>query len=152
MDNNFREAFYEVDEILKFLPNELLEKIPKTFKLMIKKNKSTTYSRKINGLDDINSLKKETRVIMYYMYRDFFATEEECKKMKEEEIDFSNEKYSYEKLFLKKENEIQNEETKDENKDDETSNNELVVYEKVKWYTKIINFIKSKLQKAKRSE
>ena len=72
--------------------------------------------------------------------------------MKEEEIDFSNEKYSYEKLFLKKENEIQNEETKDENKDDETSNNELVVYEKVKWYTKIINFIKSKLQKAKRSE
>lgn len=148
MDRDFEEAFYEVDEILKNIPQKLIEKIPQSFRNTIKENKSTTYKKQINGLQDIKNLKKETRVILYYIYRDFLSSEEECKKMKQEEIKTAEEKYSYENLFVNKE--------KEENKNDfierdipeeklyaTCESSKLIEYKEPKLYMKIISFIKN---------
>lgn len=146
MDSEFEEAFYEVDEILKTIPQKLLEKIPKSFRDTIKKNKSTTYKRQINGLQDIKNLKKETRVILYYIYRDFLASEEECEKMKQDEIKITEEKYSYENLFFKKEK-MEKDASVDESNievcSDIENSKELVECKQQKWYMKIINFLKN---------
>ena len=144
MDSEFEEAFYEVDEILKTIPQKLLEKIPKSFRDTIKENISTTYKRQINGVQDIKNLKKETRVILYYIYRDFLSSEEECEKMKREEIKITEEKYSYENLFLKKENKVKDASTDEANLETEfaiENSKELVEYESQKWYMKIIKLL-----------
>lgn len=151
MDSDFEEAFYEVDEILKNIPQKLIEKIPKSFRNTIKENKSTTYKRQINGLQDIKNLKKETRVILYYIYRDFLSSEEECKKMKQEEIKITEEKYSYETLFLNNESKENAEskknfiegDTKAENLYTTCESTKLIECKKPKLYMKIIGFIKN---------
>lgn len=144
MDNELKEAFYEVDEVLKTIPQKLLNRIPKSFRDSIKENKSTTYKREIKGLEDIKNLKKETRVILYHIYRDFLCSDEECQKMKQEEIKITSDKYSYEKLFSKKENNIITEETNNENE-----MQMLIEYKEQKWYNRIMDFCKKIIKKAK---
>ncbi|MBR3613713.1 MAG: hypothetical protein IKL55_00845 [Clostridia bacterium] len=138
MEENFKEAFYEVDVIIKLLPKELLEKIPTNLKQLIKENKSTTYKRNNIKLENIKDLKKETRIILYHIYRDFLISDEERTKIKQEEKEIIEEKYSYDKLFIQKQ-------IQDNKQDDEKEQtNALIKLEKNKWYIKIINFFKSK--------
>lgn len=142
MEENFKEAFYEVDVIIKLLPKELVEKIPNNFKNVIKENKSTTYKRDNISLENIKDLKKETRIILYHIYRDFLISDEECAQIKQEEKEIIEEKYSYKNLFASK----NDEKTILENDDNVSEcNNSLIELEKTKWYVRIINFLKSKL-------
>lgn len=144
MEENFKEAFYEIDEIIKLLPKELVEKIPNDFIKVIRENKSTSYKRENIKLENIKELKKETRVILYHIYRDFFALPDETKKLKNEEFEMLEEKYSYEKLFSKqKENDTDNSKQAKIQSEEITN---LVKIEKTKWYIKFLNFLKSKLK------
>ena len=142
MEENFREAFFEVDAIINLLPQVLVEKIPNKFKQLIQENKSMTYKRDNINLENIKSLKKETRVILYHMYRDFFISTEESAQIKEIEKETIEEKYSYKNLFTNK----IDEKSIFEKEDVITENsNALIEYKKTKWYVRIINFLKSKL-------
>ena len=135
MEEDFKEAFYEVNEILKTMPKEMLEKIPNKFKELVDENKSNTYNKKIDGLNNLDSLKKETIVILGYIYRDFLCDEEEKKKIIENEKKELEKLYSYDNLFKQ---------SIEEKKEDECISKELVKIEKNKWYMNIVRFFREK--------
>lgn len=150
MDNEFSEAFYEVDEIIKLLPEELFQKIPKSFIKVIKENKSTTYKKEGISLENIKDLRKETRVILYTIYRDFLLSEDENANLKNEENQIVEEKYSYENLFQNSEkiieNSIDNLKVVEVNTDGiENESAQLIKYDR-KWYIKLLEFIKRKFR------
>ena len=141
MDEDLKEAFYEVDEILKMMPYEILDKIPKKFRNMISQNKSLTSNKKISGLNDEN-LSKDAKVVLYMIYRDFLCSEEEEQELLRQENKDLEEKYSYENLFKSTK--------KDETKSETISVEEITIEEtaltetkELKWYEKIIDFIKN---------
>lgn len=141
MDEDLKEAFYEVDEILKMMPYEILDKIPKKFRNMISQNKSLTSNKKISGLNDEN-LSKDAKVVLYMIYRDFLCSEEEEQELLRQENKDLEEKYSYENLFKSTK--------KDEIKSEIISAEEIPIEEtaltetkELKWYEKIIDFIKN---------
>lgn len=78
MTQVYREAFTEVSEILKYLSEDLLNKIPKEFIDNIKENMSTSYILKYDNTKGINeqNLKQETRAILSVIYRDYICDEE----------------------------------------------------------------------------
>lgn len=78
MTQVYREAFTEVNEILKYLSEDLLNKIPKEFIDNIKENMSTSYVLKYDNTKGINeqNLKQETRAILSVIYRDYICDEE----------------------------------------------------------------------------
>ena len=78
MTQVYREAFTEVNEILKYLSEDLLKKIPKEFIDNIKENMSTSYVLKYDNTKGINeqNLKQETRAILSVIYRDYICNEE----------------------------------------------------------------------------
>ena len=78
MTQVYREAFTEVSEILKYLSEDLLNKIPKEFIDNIKENMSTSYILKYNNTKGINeqNLKQETRAILSVIYRDYICDED----------------------------------------------------------------------------
>lgn len=79
----YREAFTEVNEILKYLSEDLLNKIPKEFIDNIKENMSTSYVLKYDNTKGINeqNLKQETRAILSVIYRDYICDEETKKEI-----------------------------------------------------------------------
>ena len=79
----YREAFTEVNEILKYLSEDLLKKIPKEFIDNIKENMSTSYVLKYDNTKGVNeqNLKQETRAILSVIYRDYICDEETKKEI-----------------------------------------------------------------------
>lgn len=146
MKEIYKEAFSEVDEILKLMPINLLNKIPKKFKDIIKSEKSANYNPIINEPIENFQLKDETIIIMAIIYRDFLCSKEEKESLKlrdaekikeaEEEI---RQKYNPNDIF-KKRGVYQNDSTTDAQST--TSETELMVVEE-KWYRKIFNIIKT---------
>lgn len=129
MEENYKEAFYEVNEIIEKAPDEISRMIPNSFKQLIKDNKSKSYNKEID-LNNLNSLKKETIVILGYIYRDFLCDDETKKKILKEEQQNLENLYSFDKLF-------------DRNKKSpEFETNKLIPITKDKWHTSILNFIK----------
>lgn len=139
MDEN-RKALSEVDVIIKNLPEKLNKKISENFKEIVEKEKDNNYKPDVNNLVIENNMLPETVVILGLIYRDYLCDESEKQKLllteKEELQKLNEEKYSYENLF--KNNVLkENIETKEE----------LALVEvKKKWYTKIIDFFRSKIK------
>lgn len=78
MTQVYREAFTEVNEILKYFNEDLLKKIPKEFIENIKENMSTSYILKYDNTKGINEqdIKQETRAILSVIYRDYICKED----------------------------------------------------------------------------
>ena len=123
MDKVYEEAFWEVNEVLKLMPIDLISKIPTQFIQIISENKATNYKLEIKEPLNQQNLKPETIAILGVIYRDFLASPEEREKLQEEDED-----------ELKR---IEQEET------------ELVLYKKESFFRKIIKFIKGIFQKDK---
>ena len=83
MTEVYREAFTEVNEILKYLSEDLLNKIPKEIIDNIKENMSTSYILKYDNTKGINeqNLKQETRAILSVIYRDYICNEDMKKEI-----------------------------------------------------------------------
>ncbi len=77
MTEVYREAFTEVNEILKYLNENLLKKIPKEIIDNIKENMSTSYELEYDNTKGLNeqNLKQETRAILSILYRDYICDE-----------------------------------------------------------------------------
>lgn len=131
MDEIYEEAFLEVSEILKIMPDNLSKKIPQSFKDMVEKNKSTTYNVCIHEPLEKNNLKEETIAILGLIYRDFLCDDKTRKKLRcefQKELDKElAEEYKTNNLFKKKE--IKKEECN------------YMVINKEKWYQKLWNCI-----------
>ena len=85
LDKSFSKAATEVLEILNYVEDEEFNKIDKTFINMLEKCKDENHEFKINKNDDFNSLvlTQKTNDLLAYIYRKYWANEEEKKEFDE---------------------------------------------------------------------
>lgn len=105
-ENEYANAFSEVYEILKLMPDELLDKIPQNSKKFVEQEKSVEYIPVINEPIENVNLRMETIIIMGLIYRDFLVSDTERKELQERDAKelelYYSEKYSPEKIFENK--------------------------------------------------
>ena len=115
MKEEYREAFSEVEQILKLMPTNLSNKIPERFKNIITLEKSKTYIPKISEPFEKCQLKEETTIVLAVIYRDFLCSKEEREELLERDrnklLEFEEElrkKYNPDNLFKNKNNSSEN--------------------------------------------
>lgn len=79
------EAFTEVYEIFKLMPEELLQKIPKKFCDIIEEERDKEYFPNIKEPIENQKLKNETIIILGLIYRDFLCSPDERKRLQEKD-------------------------------------------------------------------
>lgn len=136
----YRKAFKEVYEILKYVSNEDLKKIPSEILIIIKENMQLDYNYKINDICDFQNqeISETAKAILSIIYRDYWATKEEKNNIKIQEFNERNiieqekrKKYNPDDIFKKKKAKTNN----------TTENVQLIKY-KENIFIKIINFFK----------
>ena len=147
MKQEYMEAFAEVNEIIKLMPIELVNKIPSKFREMIVEEKDKNYIPDIKEPIEKCKLKNETIIILGLIYRDFLCSPDERKKLQEkdarelQEVEKAieeeiREKYNPDDIFKKRN---QNNIEESNNKEENTS---MIVVQEERWYQKIFNLIK----------
>lgn len=83
MNDNYREAFAEVLEIIKHSRKDIVEKISLKFIEFLKTNKKVDYTVNIDFSDEnwINNIKTETKTILGLIYRDYIISQQEREKL-----------------------------------------------------------------------
>lgn len=154
MKQEYMEAFAEVNEIIKLMPTELVNKIPVKFREMIEEEKDKTYIPDIKEPVEKCKLKNETIIILGLIYRDFLCSPEERKKLQEKDAkelqqvqknieDQVRQRYNTKDLFKKRN---RNNIEQSQNIEEITS---IAVVQEEKWYKKIFNIIKRFFKKNK---
>ena len=147
MKKEYSEAFSEVNEILKLMPIELINKIPFEFRRIIEEEKSKEYFPNIQEPIENVNLKKETIILLGFIYRDFLCSVEEKNRLQElerrqlEELrkeahSNTSEKTNYSELLSHI-----NTSNSQKNQNIEREKVSLIVQEK-KWYQRIFDLIK----------
>lgn len=136
----YKKAFKEVYEILKYVSNEDLRKIPSEILITIKENRQLNYEYKIDNINNFQNqeISEIAKAILSIIYRDYWATEEEKYEIKIKENREKNEiekekreKYNPNDIFKKRRNIDSN----------TIENVELIKY-KENIFSKIVNFFK----------
>lgn len=136
----YKKAFKEVYEILKYVSNEDLRKIPSEILITIKENMQLNYEYKIDNINNFQNqeISEIAKAILSIIYRDYWATEEEKYEIKIKENREKNEiekekreKYNPNDIFKKRRNIDSN----------TIENVELIKY-KENIFSKIVNFFK----------
>ncbi|MFR8233733.1 MAG: hypothetical protein ACLVA2_04955 [Clostridia bacterium] len=151
MKQEYKEAFTEVNEIIKMMPIELVNKIPSKFREMIVEEKDKNYIPDIKEPIEKCKLKNETIIILGLMYRDFLCSPDERKKLQEkdarelQEVEKAieeeiREKYNPDDIFKNRNKIVLQEEQPSE----ETR---MTIVQEEKWYQKIFNLIKGLFRK-----
>lgn len=154
MKQEYKEAFTEVNEIIKMMPDELVNKIPNKFKEMLEDERDKEYNPNIQEPLENQKLKNETIIILGLIYRDFLCSPNEKRKLQEkdarelQEVQKAieqeiREKYNPDDIFKNKKRNVI-EETK--HTEEKAS---MIVVQEEKWYKKIFNIIKKLFKKAK---
>ena len=123
MSKKYHKAYKEVIEILKYMSQEDIERIPnqmiKMFKEKMDKNHEFKYDESKKFAEQ--ELLIETKAILANIFRDYWATPEQREKIKAKQNydrkkseEQKREKYNPENIF-KKQNEIPNKENIEEN-------------------------------------
>ncbi len=144
MEDNYKKAYKEIVEILKYVPEESVNKIPKEMRDMFEAEQSKTYNFQIDTRKTFEEqeLLEETKAIFANIFRDYWATpyqrerilaKEKYDRQKTEEE--RKAKYNPNDLFKKKENNSINHEVPSED-------NFPIEIRKEKFYEKIISFFK----------
>ena len=143
MEDKYPKAYKQVIEILKYVPQESVDKIPQEMIKIFKANMDDKYDFRIdiNKTFEEQDLLEETKAILANIFRDYWATPEQKERILEKEKNdreieenIKREKYNPDNLFEKKQNVIQ--------QNEEIQNNLPVELKKEKFYKKIINFMK----------
>ena len=79
------EAFSEIYEIFKLMPQELLNKIPQKFCEIIKEERDKEDIPNIKEPIENQKLKDETIILLGLIYRDFLCSTDERKKLQEKD-------------------------------------------------------------------
>lgn len=131
----YRNAFKEVDEILKYTDINLVNKIPKKFIDFLRANMNNEYEFNVQEGLHLNKqkLSEEANNILALIYRDYWATEEEkeeFRKKDEEERKLNEEKLEH--IFDRKDNE----------QIEEKKNNQLIKIEHESFIKRLFSKIK----------
>ena len=75
MDNEYRKALYEVNEILKNTDKNLVKRVPKKFMDFIKENMDTKHNFCVQKNVELfeQPMKKETKIILAMIYKDYYC-------------------------------------------------------------------------------
>ena len=150
MEENYHKAYKEVIEILKYVPQESVNKIPKTMLETFEKkmDKDYVFNVDINKSFEEQNLLEETKDIFAVIFRDYWATPYQRERIKEKEKydrqkieEEKANKYNPDDIFNKKIREQNKENIKQQN-EEQTVNNLPVEY-KEKFYLKIIKILKN---------
>lgn len=97
MKENYPKAYTEVLEIMKYMPKQDVNKLPKEMIEMFENKMDKSYVFNVKETDDFADLKilDETEAIFVNIFRDYWATPEQKKKIIE--------KQSYDKSIIEKE-------------------------------------------------
>ena len=141
------EAFTEVNEIIKMMPEELVNKIPNKFREMIEEERDKEYVPNIQEPLEKCKLKNETIIILGLIYRDFLCSPEERKRLQEKDakelaevqktIEKENrEKYNLDDIFKNRR------QSNTDQTQQSQENNSMIVVKEEKWYQKIFSIVK----------
>lgn len=111
MNEAYMQALTEIDEILNFADEEMLEKIPTNFRNFVSRMKDIHYKFEYNEelpLEKQN-LKSETKAILSVMYRNYWCTPEKKEMLEQQDIEElarleneEKEKYNIDNIFKNK--------------------------------------------------
>ena len=146
MENNYPKAYKEVIEILNYVPQESVNKIPQTMldTFKAKMDKSYNFQVDINKSFEEQNLLDETKAIFANIFRDYWATSYQKKRIETKEK-YDRQKAEEEKREQYNPNDIFKKKQEDNEKDEniQTVNNNLPIeVKKEKFYEKIVNFFK----------
>ena len=148
MEDNYPKAYKEVIEILKYVPNESVEKIPETMidTFKAKMDKNYDFQVDIDKSFEEQNLLDETKAIFANIFRDYWATPYQKEKIEAKEKydrqkaeEEKREQYNPDEIFKNKKENVEREEY---TQDEENSNNLPVEIKKEKFLSKLISFIK----------
>lgn len=148
MKQEYKEAFSEVNEIIKMMPDELTNKIPSKFREMLEDERDKEYNPNIQEPLEKCKLKNETIIILGLIYRDFLCSQDEKRRLQEKDArelqevqkaieEEIREKYNPDDIFKRKSKNIVEETQPNE------ENTSMIVVKEEKWYKKIFNIIKN---------
>lgn len=146
MENDYPKAYKEVVEILKYVPEESVNKIPKEMLEMFNANMDKDYDFKVDTTKNFEeqNILEETKAIFANIFRDYWATpyqKERIEAKEQQDRDkLENEKrqaYNPNDIFRKKQNKVE------EPVNIENYNENLPIEIKESFYKKIINFFKN---------
>lgn len=145
MEENYHKAYKEVIEILKYVPQESVNKIPKTMLETFEKkmDKDYVFNVDINKSFEEQNLLEETKDIFAVIFRDYWATPYQRERIK------AKEKYDRQKIEEEKANKYNPDDIfKNKEKDNVVVNNNLPVeIKKENFFKKLISFIKKIIRK-----
>ena len=144
----FAEASAEINEILKYLPKEEVEKIPSKLREFFKEVSSKDYVTNINPNMplDKQQIKEKTKDIIALIYRNYWCSEEERKELDQKLIENDQkfeeklrEKYNPDNIFKNNVTTTKKEESEVKEEKIEQS---LVPQETGKWYQRFLDMVK----------
>ena len=145
MEEIYHKAYKEVIEILKYVPQESVNKIPKTTLETFEKkmDKDYVFNIDINKSFEEQNLLEETKDIFAVIFRDYWATLYQRERIK------AKEKYDRQKIEEEKANKYNPDDIfKNKEKDNVVENNNLPVeIKKENFFKKLISFIKKIIRK-----
>ena len=146
MMDKYPKAYKEVIEILKFVPKESAQKIPKTMidTFKTKMDKDYDFTVDINKSFEEQDLLDETKAIFANIFRDYWATPYQKERIEAKER-YDRQKMEEEKrkkynvdIFKRNENTVEQEVTENTDK----NNNLPIEAKKENFFEKIISFFK----------
>ncbi len=142
MTIEYKQSLTELNTILNYMDIELIKKVPTKLLLFIRQNMDASYIPNISKNIPINEqpLKKDTKVLLSLIYRDYLVDNEKKEELIEEDLlekqrqeEEKKEKYNPNNLF-KNRNEQASNVSSAEVQENTTS---LIEYKEQKWYQKI---------------
>lgn len=147
MEDNYKKAYKEVVEILKFVSKENVDKIPKDMLDMFEEEQDKEYNFKVDTTKSFEEqeLLEETKAIFSNIFRDYWANDYQRKVIIEKEnmdrIKWEEEKYDSKELFKNKQKDFNK-----QNNNDKVDVN-LTVVKKENLFKKLIDKIFKSLKK-----
>lgn len=143
VNSTYARAYTEVLEIISYFPKEEYDKIPKEKIEFYKEKMDKDYKFTINPEIDLaeQNVSKEASAIIVTIFRDYFSTEEQKKKL-EELIKLSEKKTEREKREKYNPDDIFKDEVKKDNKT-VIENNLPMEVKKDNFFKRLIDYIKS---------
>ena len=149
INKEYAMAYKEIIEILKYVPDEDVSKIPQEKLDFYKENMDNNYGYKIDESKEFEEqeMSEITKAVLANIFRDYWATPYQKERI------IVKEKYDIEKLEEEKREKYNPDEIfKDRNKKEiqkEQINNLLVEVKKENFFKKLISFIKNLINKTK---
>ena len=144
MEDNYHKAYKEVIEILNYVPQESVNKIPQIMIETFKANMDLNYDFKvdINKSFEEQKLLDETKAILANIFRDYWATPYQKERIEAKEK-YDRQKLEEEKIKKYNPNDIFNNRNKVDSKEEIKETNKLPSeIKKENFYEKLVKFIK----------